>query len=266
MEILDLGRTAASGAAPREGFERLSGAVALGEVGLVRSRELSRRARPDEDWCPRLEVCQICGTLIGDAEQIYDLALVDAQLVLGSKAPLSVVALKGLTLRLRQGREERARRGELKRLLPVGSVRDLAGPVGTDPDQRVQAAIALVFRTCRDLASGRQTFRCFRTPGVELPVNKSRGGWPGSYRRTRSSRACCATPPTPAPPCGDGGKCGWRWRTGHSGSARDASGEPRTAGSPAGTIPRGVSYGGSGSRSTSSSCAAITGKAPATSP
>jgi hypothetical protein len=44
-----------------------------------------------------------------------------------------------------------------------------------DPDQRVQAAIALVFRKFRALASGRQTFLWCRTHGVELPVNKSVG-------------------------------------------------------------------------------------------
>jgi len=72
--------------------------------------------------------------------------------------------------------EAKARRGELKRLLPVGYVRDGTGQVVQDPDQRVQEAIALVFRKFRDLASGRQTFLWFRTHGVELPVNKSGGG------------------------------------------------------------------------------------------
>ncbi len=116
----DLGCSAAIGAAPREGFERLIASVALGEVGIVLGREVSRRSRTDQDWCHRLEVCPIVGTLIGDAEQIYDLDLMDDQLGLGIKATWSVVELKGLKLRLLQGMEEQARRGELRRLLPVG--------------------------------------------------------------------------------------------------------------------------------------------------
>ena len=176
---LDLGRSAAIGAGPREGFERLIASVAMGEVGIVLSREVSRLSRTNKDWCHLLEVCQIFGTLIGDAEQVYDLDLMDDQLVLGIKATLSIVELKVLKLRLLQGMEEKARRGELKRLLPVGYVRDCTGQVVKDPDQRVQEAIALVFRKFRDLASGRQTFLWFRTHGVELPVNK---GWGGPLR------------------------------------------------------------------------------------
>lgn len=172
----DLGRSAAIGAAPREGFERLVASVALGEVGIVLSREASRLSRTDKDWCHLLEVCQVFGTLIGDAEQTYDLDLMDDQLVLGIKATLSIVELKVLKQRLLQGMEEKARRGELKRLLPVGYVRELTGQVVKDPDQRVQEAIALVFRKFRDLRSGRQTFLWFRAHGVDLPVHQTRGG------------------------------------------------------------------------------------------
>jgi DNA invertase Pin-like site-specific DNA recombinase len=172
---LDLGRSAAIGAAPREGFERLVASVALGEVGIVFSREASRLSRTDKDWCHLFEVCQIFGTLIGDAEQTYDLALMDDQLVLGIKATLSIVELKVLKLRLLQGMEAKARRGELKRLLPVGYVRDGTGQVVKDPDQRIQEAIALVFRKFRELASGRQTFLWCRSHGIELPVNKGGG-------------------------------------------------------------------------------------------
>jgi DNA invertase Pin-like site-specific DNA recombinase len=177
VEIVDtdLGRSAAIGAARREGFERLVASVALGEVGIVFSREASRLSRTDTDWCHLFEVCQIFGTLIGDAEQIYDLALMDDQLVLGIKATLSVVELKVLKLRLLQGMEEKARRGELKRLLPVGYIRDGLDQVVKDPDQRAREAIALVFRRFRELRSARQTFRWFRAHGVELPVNKGGG-------------------------------------------------------------------------------------------
>jgi len=151
VEIIDtdLGSSAAIGAAPREGFERLVASVAIGEVGLILSREVSRLSRTDKDWCQLLEVCQLFGTLIGDAERVYDLSLMDDQLVLGIKGTLSVVELKVLNLRLQQGMEEKARRGELVRLLPPGYVRDGAGKVVKDPDRRVQEAIDLVFQIFR---------------------------------------------------------------------------------------------------------------------
>jgi len=66
VEIIgsDLGASAAIGSARREGFERVFSLVALGEVGIVASREASRLSRTDKDWRRLVEVCQIFGTLI----------------------------------------------------------------------------------------------------------------------------------------------------------------------------------------------------------
>src|SRR6202022_3772439 len=85
----DLGSSAAIASARREGFERVLSAVALGEVGIVGSREVSRLSRTAKDWCRLLEVCQVFGTLIADEQQVYDLNYLDDQLVLGIKGPLS---------------------------------------------------------------------------------------------------------------------------------------------------------------------------------
>ena len=109
----DLGCSAAMGSASREGFERVLTSVALGEVGIVVSREVSRLSRTDKDWCRLVEVCQIFGTLIGDEQQVYDLSYLDDQLVLGIKGTLSAVELKVLRQRLQAGQESKARRGEL---------------------------------------------------------------------------------------------------------------------------------------------------------
>ena len=70
VEIInsDLGISAAIGSICREGFERVLSSVALGEVGIVGSREVSRLSRTDKDWCRLLEVCQIFGTLIADEQ------------------------------------------------------------------------------------------------------------------------------------------------------------------------------------------------------
>jgi DNA invertase Pin-like site-specific DNA recombinase len=116
----DLGMSAATGAQAREGFRQVLTSVALGEVGIVLSRELSRLSRTDKDWCQLIELCQIFNTLIADAENLYDLNRLDDQLVLGIKGTLSVVELKTLKFRLQQGREEKAKRGELGRCLAQG--------------------------------------------------------------------------------------------------------------------------------------------------
>ena len=106
MEIVDgdLGSSAAMASARREGFERVLSSVALGEVGIVGSREVSRLSRTDKDWCRLLEVCQIFGTLIADEQQVYDLNYLDDQLVLGIKGTLSVVELKSFGSDFRRAR------------------------------------------------------------------------------------------------------------------------------------------------------------------
>ena len=171
----DLGSSAAMASARREGFERVLSSVALGEVGIVGSREVSRLSRTDKDWCRLLEVCQIFGTLIADEQQVYDLNYLDDQLVLGIKGTLSVVELKVLRQRLQAGQESKARRGELFKRLPVGYVRDSLGKVVFHPDRRVCEAIQLVFVKLRERWSIRQTFQWFRDHDVELPANPIQG-------------------------------------------------------------------------------------------
>src|SRR6202167_219489 len=177
VEIInnDLGSSAGLGAAQREGLERVLSSVALGEVGIVGSREVSRLSRTDKDWCRLLEVCQIFGTLIADEQQVYDLNYLDDQLVLGIKGTLSVVELKVLRQRLQAGQESKARRGELFKRLPVGYVRDSIGKVVLHPDQRFCEAIQLVFAKFRERWSVRQTFQWFRDHDVELRPTRSRG-------------------------------------------------------------------------------------------
>src|SRR5262249_56345888 len=91
VEIINsvLGWSAGIAGGEREGLEGVLSLVALGEVGIVGSREVSRLSRTDKDWCRLLEVCQIFGTLIADEQQVYDLNYLDDQLVLGIKGTLS---------------------------------------------------------------------------------------------------------------------------------------------------------------------------------
>jgi len=172
----DLGLSASSGAPRRAGFERLLQFVVQGEVGIVFSREVSRLSRSDKDWCHLFEACVLVYTLIGDDDHVYDPNNMDDQLVLGIKATLSVVELKVLQLRLLAGMEQKARRGELKRLPPPGYLWDTTDRVVKHADQRVQDSLLLVFSKFRETRSIRQTFLWFHNNEVELPVNKYRGG------------------------------------------------------------------------------------------
>jgi len=179
VEIIDadLGSSAAVAAKRREGFERLLGAVALGEVGVVLSRELSRLVRTDKDFCQLVELCQLFGTLVGDDQTLYDASRMDDQLLLGIKATLSVVELNVLRRRLVEGKENKARRGELYPRLPPGYEWDATGrSITKDPNLRVQEAIGLIFTKFRETWSVRQTFKWFRDNDVLVPVRKSRGG------------------------------------------------------------------------------------------
>ena len=177
VEIIgtDLGSSAGIASARREGFERVLSSVALGEVGIVGSWEVSRLSRTDKDWCRLLEVCQIFGTLIADEQHIYDLSSLDDQLVLGIKGTLSVVELKVLRQRMQAGQESKARRGELFKRLPVGYVLDTMGKVAFHHDRRVHEALKLVFIKFRERWSVRQTFQWFRDHDVELPANPIQG-------------------------------------------------------------------------------------------
>ena len=173
VEIIDsdLGSSAGMASARRKGFERVLSSVALGEVGIVGSRDASRLSRTDKDWCRLLEVCQIFGTLIADEQQIYDLNYLDDQLVLGIKGTLSVVELKVLRQRMQAGQESKARRGEMFKRLPIGYVLDSTGKVVLHSDQRVCEAIRLVFLKFRERWTIRQTFMWFRDHDIELPAN-----------------------------------------------------------------------------------------------
>ena len=178
VEVIDcdLGASAGLGARPREGFKRLLASVAMGDVGIVLAVSSRGSRAPIRTGATWLDLCQLFNVLIADADHLYDLNLLDDQLVLGIKGTLSVVELKVLKLRLLQGMQEKAKRGELVRLLAPGYVCDLAGHIVKDPNLRLQEAIELVFKKFRDLGSIRQTYRWFHEESIELPVNKALGG------------------------------------------------------------------------------------------
>jgi len=179
VEVIDkdLGASASSGSRERPGFQQLLTSVALGDVGIILSRELSRLSRTDKDWCHLVEVCQLFNTLIGDEQAVYDPGQFDDQLVLGIKGTISAAELNVLRMRLLQGKEAKARRGELFTTVAAGFIRD-GDTIVKDPNRRVQDALMLIFNKFQELGSIRQTYGWFMENQIELPVNKSIGGQP----------------------------------------------------------------------------------------
>lgn len=175
----DLGSSAGPGASRRVGFERLTASVAVGEVGIIFSREASRLSRTDKDWCRLLEVCGLFETLISDGEQIYDSNCTDDQLILGIKGTLSVVELKILRMRMIAGMEEKAKRGEFRKQLPPGYIWNKTGRIVKDPNNRVREAIELIFKKFREIQSIRQTFLWFHSQNIDLPAIKDTDGGKG---------------------------------------------------------------------------------------
>jgi len=166
----DLGYSA-SASNTREGFKKLVASIAMGEVGIIFSLEVSRLSRTDSDWCQLIEVCRISDTLIGDNDQIYNTNSMDDQLILGIKGTMSVLELSVLKERMLKGQEEKAKRGELFKLIAPGYVCYDGITLVKDPDKRVQESVSLVFKKLKELNSARQVMLWFQNNNIELPVN-----------------------------------------------------------------------------------------------
>ena len=176
VEVIDadLGLSGAS-TAGREGFKDLVARVALGEVGLILSIEVTRLARNCSDWYPLLDLCGRHGCLIGDRDGLYDPGLPDGRLVLGLKGTVSEMELHTIRSRLTSGLLAKAGRGELALQLPTGLVRDPSGVVSQDPDAEVRSRIALVFSAFLRERTAVRVVGLLRARGLALPRRDRHG-------------------------------------------------------------------------------------------
>src|SRR5947208_5027947 len=106
----------------RQGFHRLLAEVALDHVGLILGTEVSRPARCCKDWYQLLELCARFGTLLGDSDGLYDPGHHNDRLLLGLKGMMSEAGLHIIKERMNQAKLNKARRGALSYLPPVGYV------------------------------------------------------------------------------------------------------------------------------------------------
>ena len=169
----DLGSSAAEGSSKRVGFEHVLSEIAVGRVGLLLSREVSRLLRTDKDWCQLVEVCRLFDTLIGDNDGLYDVGTTNDQLILGIKGTMSVAELRTLQLRCAEGIRAKAARGELYQgRLAAGYEFNAAGQLVKDPNVRTQEAIALIFKKFQETWTIRRTHQWFRDHSIEVPVRQ----------------------------------------------------------------------------------------------
>jgi excisionase family DNA binding protein len=164
----DLGRSG-SGHVKREGFETLLAEVCQGQVGGVFAVEASRLARNGHEWHRLLEFCAIVDTLIVDHDGIYDSAHPNDRLVLGLKGTMSEMEVSMFRQRSQEAIRRKARRGEYYTRVPEGYVLGEDGTLDKDPDERVHAAMELLFEKFRELSSARQVHLWFRQEDIKLP-------------------------------------------------------------------------------------------------
>lgn len=169
----DLGKSGAE--RDRAGFQLLVTDVSLGRAGIVMGLEVSRLARNSMDWHRLLELCALSETLILDEDGLYDPAHFNDRLLLGMKGTLSEAELHVLRARLQGGIRNKARRGELRMALPVGFIYQGAGQAVLDPDQQVQGAVQLVFKTFARTGSASATVKWFRQRDLLFPRRPRHG-------------------------------------------------------------------------------------------
>ena len=174
----DLGESGAQ-MEKRGDFQRLIAEVSLGKVGAVLALEASRLSRSCADWHRLLELCALTCTLIIDEDGCYDPRDFNDQLLLGVKGTMSQAELHLIRARLQGGKQNKARKGELRFPLPVGFVCDAEGKTILDPDQEVRSAVAMFFAKFEECGSAYGAVRAFGAAGLEFPKRAYGGVWKG---------------------------------------------------------------------------------------
>lgn len=164
----------ADGRTDRKGFAEMFTEVALGNVGLILSIEVSRVARNNSDWYRLLDLCAVSDTLIGDEDGVYHAGLFNDRLLLGLKGTMAEAELHVIRARLNGGIRNKANRGELRRGLPVGfQWGEKAGEIRFDPNEAVTQAIHLVFEKFAELGSARQVWLSFLSETLLCPSRRT---------------------------------------------------------------------------------------------
>jgi len=172
----------------RSGFRRLLAEISLAHVGIVMGIEMSRLARNCRDWHQLLELCAVFGTLLGDADGIYDPREHNDRLLLGLKGTMSEAELHVLHSRLDAGRRNKAKRGEYVSGVPLGYIRTRDG-VELEPDVQAQGVVRLLFDKFAELGSAHAVLKFFHNQQIFIGRRVPNGPQPGELIWQRANRS-----------------------------------------------------------------------------
>ena len=176
----------------RVGFQRMMSEVSLGHVGIIFSIEMSRLARSCRDWHELLEKCSVFGTLLADADGVYDPRDHNDRLLLGLKGTMSEAELHVLQGRLRAGQLNKARRGEYFTHAPIGYVKS-ENTLVKDPDEQVRNFVEMLFCKFIELGSLNGVVRYLRDENLTVPLRDHRGPNKGKlqWKQPNTSTLLC---------------------------------------------------------------------------
>lgn len=185
----DLGKSGAQGNY-RQDFKSLVADVSMGKVGAIFVLEASRLSRCSSDWNRLVELCALTHTLLIDEDGIYAPHLFNDQLLLGLKGTMSQAELHLLKARLHGGKINKAKRGELRFLLPIGYCY-LGEETIFDEDAQIRSVIQLVFSSFARTQSVYGVVQHFGKNNIDFPKRAYGGHWKGKviWGRLTYSRA-----------------------------------------------------------------------------
>lgn len=159
----------------RDGFKELVANVANGMAGAVACIEASRLSRSSSDWGRLVEYCAMTDTLLIDADGVYNPNDFNDRLLLGLKGTMSEAELHFLKERMRGGLMNKAKRGELKKPLPIGYLYDECGRIVKDSDIQIREAIDLFFCTFRIVKTAHGMMDYYKKRGYQFPHRIHKG-------------------------------------------------------------------------------------------
>ncbi|WP_342267701.1 recombinase family protein [Candidatus Tisiphia endosymbiont of Empis tessellata] len=183
----DLGQSGAN-AEGRPGFQRLVAEVGLDHIGIVLGIEVSRLARSCKDWYQLLEVCALFRTIIADTDGIYDPVSYNDRLLLGLKGTMSEAELHIIKQRMLQGKNAKARRGELVIQVAMGYIRRPSGEIVKDPDEQAQATIQMVFELFDKFSTINAVLKYLVSHKIKMPYRERSGLQKGELSWNRPNR------------------------------------------------------------------------------
>lgn len=177
----------------RLGFQRMLAEIGLNHIGIILGTEMSRLARSNKDWHQLIELCAIFRTLLADQDGLYDPTDHNDRLLLGLRGMMSEAEIHLLQGRMHEALLNKARRGELYMLPPVGYVKLPSGGFALDPDEQAQSVIRLIFEEFDRCGSIRGVLRYLQMNDIKLPIRPHTGPNRGQLEWRRARRASVQT-------------------------------------------------------------------------